>query len=526
MSLIAPVAIILVAENLGHIKAIGAMTGRNLDPYLGRAFMGDGLATMLSGSSGGTGMTTYAENMGVMAVTRIYSTLVFLVAAGIALLLGLSPKFGAFIGTIPGPVLGGLSIVVFGLIAATAGRIWVENRVDFSNPRNLITVAVALVLGAGNFKLNVGGFTLDGIGTATFGAIILYHLLEHGEPSAEATSDAPTLPRRRRRIGRRNTAIGGPRWCTERGLFRRTVEPCRRPAFSQQADAAHEFQISQQTLPPQTQDRQPGHETEMNPQPDYAPRYPGQRAHEGQGGAHHRRRQRHRPRRRGSFRARRGRCRHRLPRRERGCAGDQATRRAGRAHMSYHRGRHRRRSLRAQAVEQVIDKLRQARHARQQRGRAASARRILPRSAPEQLERTFRTNIFGYFYMTQAALPHLKEGAAIINTTSVTAYRGSPELAGLQRDQGRHRRVHPLAREEARREGNPRQRRRARADLDAAHPVDFPAEKVAKFGADTPMKRPGQPNEVAPCFLFLACEDSSYITGAVLHPNGGDPTES
>lgn len=190
MSLIAPVAIILVAENLGHIKAIGAMTGRNLDPYLGRAFMGDGLATMLSGASGGTGMTTYAENMGVMAVTRIYSTIVFLVAAVIALVLGLSPKFGAFIGTIPGPVLGGLSIVVFGLIAATAGRIWVENRVDFSNPRNLITVAVALVLGAGNFKLTVGGFTLDGIGTATFGAIILFHLLNMGR---DADRQEPTL---------------------------------------------------------------------------------------------------------------------------------------------------------------------------------------------------------------------------------------------------------------------------------------------------------------------------------------------
>jgi len=185
ISLIAPVAIILVAENLGHIKAIGAMTGRNLDPYLGRAFMGDGLATMLSGAAGGTGMTTYAENMGVMAVTRIYSTLVFVIAAGFALLLGLSPKFGAFIGTIPGPVLGGLSIVVFGLIAATAGRIWVENRVDFSNPRNLITVAVALILGAGNFKLNVAGFTLDGIGTATFGAIILYHVLNMGAARTE-----------------------------------------------------------------------------------------------------------------------------------------------------------------------------------------------------------------------------------------------------------------------------------------------------------------------------------------------------
>ncbi len=185
MSLIAPVAVILVAENLGHIKAIGAMTGRNFDPYLGRAFMGDGVATMLSGAAGGTGMTTYAENMGVMAVTRIYSTLVFVIAAGFALLLGLSPKFGAFIGTIPGPVLGGLSIVVFGLIAATAGRIWVENRVDFSNPRNLITVAVALILGAGNFKLTVGGFTLDGIGTATFGAIILYHILRVGPVAAE-----------------------------------------------------------------------------------------------------------------------------------------------------------------------------------------------------------------------------------------------------------------------------------------------------------------------------------------------------
>jgi putative pyrimidine permease RutG len=177
MVLIAPVAIILVAENLGHLKGIAAMTGRNLDPYIGRAFVGDGVATMLSGSAGGTGVTTYAENMGVMAVTKIFSTLMFVAAALIAILLGFSPKFGALILTIPVPVLGGLAIVVFGLIAATAGRIWVENKVDFSNPRNLITVAVALVLGAGNFKLTLAGFTLDGIGTATFGAIILYHLL-------------------------------------------------------------------------------------------------------------------------------------------------------------------------------------------------------------------------------------------------------------------------------------------------------------------------------------------------------------
>jgi uracil-xanthine permease len=182
IALIAPVVVILVAENLGHIKAIGAMTGRDLDAYLGRAFIGDGIATIFSGAFGGTGMTTYAENMGVMAITRIFSTLVFVVAAFVAIILGFSPKFGALIQTIPGPVIGGLSVVVFGLIAATAGRIWVENKVDFSEPRNLITVGVALVLGAGNFKLNVGGFTLDGIGTATIGAIAFYHLLGRGRP--------------------------------------------------------------------------------------------------------------------------------------------------------------------------------------------------------------------------------------------------------------------------------------------------------------------------------------------------------
>ncbi len=177
ISIIAPVAIILVAENLGHIKAVSAMTGRNLDVYLGRAFVGDGVATMVSGAVGGTGVTTYAENIGVMTVTRIYSSLVFVVAAFIAILLGFSPKFGALIQLIPGPVLGGMSVVVFGLIAVAGARIWVVNQVDFSNNRNLIVAAVTLVLGAGNFSIAFGAFKLDGIGTATFGAIILHALL-------------------------------------------------------------------------------------------------------------------------------------------------------------------------------------------------------------------------------------------------------------------------------------------------------------------------------------------------------------
>jgi uracil-xanthine permease len=177
IALIAPVAIILVAENLGHVKAVAAMTGRDLDPYMGRAFVGDGVATMVAGYAGGTGVTTYAENIGVMAVTKIYSTVVFVVAALIAILLGFSPKFGALIQTIPGPVLGGVSIVVFGLIAVAGAKIWVDNKVDFTHNRNLIVAAVTLVLGAGDFALKLGAFTLGGIGTATFGAILLNLLL-------------------------------------------------------------------------------------------------------------------------------------------------------------------------------------------------------------------------------------------------------------------------------------------------------------------------------------------------------------
>ena len=177
MLLIAPVALILVAENLGHLKAVAAMTGRNLDPYIGRAFTADGVATMISGAAGGTGVTTYAENIGVMAATRIYSTAVFVVAALMALVLGFSPKFGALIQAIPLPVMGGVSIVVFGLITIAGARIWVDNKVDFSNPANLLTAAITLILGTGDFTLKFGSFALGGIGTATFGAVLLHALL-------------------------------------------------------------------------------------------------------------------------------------------------------------------------------------------------------------------------------------------------------------------------------------------------------------------------------------------------------------
>lgn len=178
ISLIAPVAIVLVAENTGHIKAVSEMTGRNLMPFLGRGFIGDGAATMVAGFGGGTGVTTYAENIGVMAVTKVFSTAMFVVAACTAILLGFVPKFGALIGSIPAGVLGGVATVLFGLIVATGVRIWVENQVDFSRSANLFIVAVTLIVGAADYTLTIGDFELAGIGLGTFGAIILYQVFK------------------------------------------------------------------------------------------------------------------------------------------------------------------------------------------------------------------------------------------------------------------------------------------------------------------------------------------------------------
>jgi putative pyrimidine permease RutG len=184
MALIAPVAVVLVAENAGHIKAVSALTGQNLMPYLGRAFIGDGVATILAGLRGGTGVTTYAENIGVMAVTRVYSTLVFLVAAVVAIIFGLSPKFGAIVASIPQGVLGGVSTVLFGLIAVTGARIWVDNRVDFTKAVNLFVAAVVLIIGAADYTVTLGGFTLNGITLGTFGAIVLYQVFK-GAPEQD-----------------------------------------------------------------------------------------------------------------------------------------------------------------------------------------------------------------------------------------------------------------------------------------------------------------------------------------------------
>jgi uracil-xanthine permease len=172
-----PVVLALVAENVGHIKGVGQLTHRNLDPLTGRALFADGLATVLSGLGGGSPTTTYGENIGVMAATRVFSTAAYWVAGIAAILLGLSPKFGALINTVPPGVLGGVTTALYGLIGIIGVRIWVENRVDFSKPKNQLTAGVALIMGIADFTINLGQLTFSGIVLGTVAAIVVYHLM-------------------------------------------------------------------------------------------------------------------------------------------------------------------------------------------------------------------------------------------------------------------------------------------------------------------------------------------------------------
>jgi uracil-xanthine permease len=173
-----PVVVVLIAENLGHLKAVAAMTDTDLGPLTGRAIAADGVATTLAGIGGGSGTTTYAENIGVMAATRVYSTAAYVVAGVTAMLLGFSPKFGALVATVPAGVLGGAGVVLYGLIAVLGARIWVENRVDFRDPLNLLVAAPALIIGAADITLKMGQFSFGGIALGTFGAVVAYQVLK------------------------------------------------------------------------------------------------------------------------------------------------------------------------------------------------------------------------------------------------------------------------------------------------------------------------------------------------------------
>ncbi|PWD51452.1 nitrate reductase [Serinibacter arcticus] len=198
LGLFLPVVLVLVAENIGHVKSVAAMTGENLDPMAGRALFADGVATTLAGAGGGSGTTTYAENIGVMAATRVYSTAAYYVAAATALLLSMSPKFGALIATIPAGVIGGAGTVLYGMIGVLGARIWIQNKVDFSDPVNLTTAAIALIAGIANFTWVTGALTFEGIAIGTVAALGIYHLMRtvarwrgtHAEPVSPASVPA------------------------------------------------------------------------------------------------------------------------------------------------------------------------------------------------------------------------------------------------------------------------------------------------------------------------------------------------
>jgi len=172
-----PVILVLVAENIGHVKSVALMTGENLDEYSGRALMADGLATTVAGFGGGSGTTTYAENIGVMAATKVYSTAAYWVAAIFAIALSLFPAFGAAIATVPAGVLGGAATVLYGMIGMLGVRIWSENRVDFSNQINLTTAAVALIVGIADYTWEFSGLSFAGIALGTAATLIVFHLM-------------------------------------------------------------------------------------------------------------------------------------------------------------------------------------------------------------------------------------------------------------------------------------------------------------------------------------------------------------
>src|SRR3712207_3740983 len=179
--LVLPGVIALLAENTGHVKAVAEMTGDDLDPYMGRAIGADGVATALASAFGGSPTTTYAENIGVMGATRVYSTAAYYFAAVVAILLGLCPKFGQIVNATPGGVLGGITIVLYGMIGLVGAKIWVENGVDFGNPRNLVGLAAGIIAGIGGVTLEVtDDFELGGIALGTILVILFFHLVRGG----------------------------------------------------------------------------------------------------------------------------------------------------------------------------------------------------------------------------------------------------------------------------------------------------------------------------------------------------------
>ncbi|MFI6496401.1 uracil-xanthine permease family protein [Nonomuraea typhae] len=173
-----PVVIALIAENVGHVKAVGEMTGADVDGYMGRAVLADGVGTVVATSVGGSATTTYAENIGVMAATRVYSTAAYYIAAVIAILFGLCPKFGALVAAIPGGVLGGVTTILYGMIGLLGAKIWIENKVNLADPANMVPVGAGIICAIGPVAFPVTGtFSLGGITLGTIVLLLGYHVL-------------------------------------------------------------------------------------------------------------------------------------------------------------------------------------------------------------------------------------------------------------------------------------------------------------------------------------------------------------
>ncbi|MEV0592319.1 uracil-xanthine permease family protein [Nonomuraea cavernae] len=191
--LVLPAVIVLIAENIGHVKAVGEMTGTDVDPYMGRAIAADGAATVLASAVGGSPTTTYAENIGVMAATRVYSTAAYYIAGVIAIAFGFSPKFGELVSATPDGVLGGVTVILYGMIGLLGAKIWVENRVDFADPVNMVPIGAGIILAIGPVKQMISGdFRLEGIALGTIVVVGGYHLLRviAGRRPAPVGSDA------------------------------------------------------------------------------------------------------------------------------------------------------------------------------------------------------------------------------------------------------------------------------------------------------------------------------------------------
>ncbi|HWV48267.1 MAG TPA: solute carrier family 23 protein, partial [Microbacterium sp.] len=172
-----PVVLVLIAENVGHVRGVATMTeDPSINKHTGRALLADGIATTIAGGFGGSGTTTYGENIGVMAATRVYSTAAYWVAGIVAILLAFSPKVGVIFNTIPAGVLGGVTTALYGLIGVIGIKIWVDNRVDFSRPVNQYTVAVSFVTAIAGFAMGWGSFQLGPIVIGTIAALLIYHL--------------------------------------------------------------------------------------------------------------------------------------------------------------------------------------------------------------------------------------------------------------------------------------------------------------------------------------------------------------